>query len=90
MNTPYRVYFVQDDVNETLEELYTNEPRPFKMSVLVNKGTCDPNSPILIEKDTDYNSFRGKIGMRFQEVIEDYDGKCITPEIVGFRLYRLI
>ena len=80
MNEPLRVYFVQDDVEKTLEEIYRNEQRPFKISLLINKGTCDPNSPILIEKDT----------MRFQEVIEDYDGKCITPEIVGFKLYRLI
>ena len=106
MNEPLRVYFVQDDVNETLEEIYTNEQRPFKISLLINKGTTTerslrpegahgPHSPILIEKDTDYNSFRGKIGMRLQELIEDYDVKCITPEtldhlIVGFKLYRLI
>ena len=94
MNTPYRVYFVQDDVNETLEEIYTNEQRPLKVSVLINKGTHDPHSPILVEKDVDHNTFRGKIAMEFQRLIEDLVEPCdllVSPvSIVAFKLYRLI
>ena len=88
------VYPVEDDVNETLEKIYKNEQRPFKISVHINKRTHNPHSPILIAKDTDFNSFRGRIVSKFQEMIEDYDGKCILPEnldhlIVGFKVYRL-
>ena len=92
MNTPYRVYFVQDDVNETLEKIYTNEQRPFKVSVLVNKGTCDPNSSSLVVQDTDYDSFRSEMTRKFEELTEDSVEQCDsltspTP-IVAFKLYR--
>ena len=92
MNEPLRVYFVQDDVNETLEKIYTNEQRPFKISLLINKGTRDPTSPILVEKDVDHNTFRGEIAVEFQRLIEDLVEPCdllISPtSIVAFKLYR--
>ena len=87
MNKTLKVYPVEDDVNKTLEKIYSSEQRPFKISVEFYTTNHTHFMDILITKDTDYKDFKGKLVNVFQSFTEDFGLDVMSRLYV--KVYRL-
>ena len=87
MNKTFKVYPVVDDVNKTLEKIYSSEQRPFKISVEFYTTNHTHFMDILITKDTDYKDFKGKLVNVFQSFTEDFGLDVMSRLYV--KVYRL-
>ena len=87
MNKTFKVYPVVDDVNKTLENIYSNEQRPFKISVQFDTTNHTHFIHISITHDTDYKDFRSKVLYEVKNFVE-----CFGSDVMSrlyFKVYRL-
>lgn len=77
----------KSDINETLENIYSSEQRPFEISVLFFTTNHAHFMNILITNDTDYEAFRSKVLHIVQNFTEEF-GVDVIPRLY-FKVYSL-
>ena len=87
MNKPLKEYYITSDINKILENIYSNEQRPFKISVQFDTTNHIHFIHISITHDTDYKDFRSKVLHTVQSFIEDFGPNVMSR--LYFKVYRL-
>ena len=88
MNRPFKDYYINSDINKTLENIYSSEQIPFKISFQLEVTNHIYFIQGLITNDTDYKDFRREVLDTFPKFIESH-GLDFVMLRAYFRVYRL-